>query len=718
MSSASSTPATTPTTGTGTSTGTTTTTTPTSVADSAEYKASAAAVASNTAYALDKGIDGKGVILADIDSGINMTSSEFAGRISPDSGGFDQKVARCATCATETVHYDANDATGHGTETAAIAAAARNSSGILGVAPGATILALNVSAPNLSGVTPTSGPILQADSPNTALIAPAISYAVAHGAFVISMSLNGQAGGQVAADQKAAMDGVRTSDRLLVESVSNVTGQDSFSGQIAQNLVGADLSNKANFLFAIRVDANLRAPSGNGVPGALADRTLAVVASNIQSIDKDGNPITVDGNSFAAPAVAGAAALLKQYWPTLGGATISKILLDTATDLGPAGVDQTFGVGLLNVQKAMTAQATTAAFSSAEHVLSGFSSLVISGAFGGSATATAIGAKVSHMTVFDVYGRDYRMAAPSGIKVRDSRLLAGAMLTPADPPWLAVSPTEQRLGMVQALAGPWQGTQPNRPAVASFSPAPGQLLTASANVAIGQGTGIAGSPLRAIASTPIGVSSSWTSFGWTGAFSAGSTRDGRMALRSASFSSPSGLGLEVSDLVERGQALGLRGDASLGLSGARTTMVTATAARTLAGVTLTGRATIARTRVDGDGDLLRFDRSLLATAFSAEAGHRLLGGLATLGLSSPLHVERAVAMVRVPVSYDLASGALVTATAPIDIAPSAREMDLELGWSMAFSPTSSIRLGVARAFAAGNVAGMSDTAGFVALVLR
>lgn len=89
-----------------------------------------------------------------------------------------------------------------------------------------------------------------------------------------------------------------------------------------------------------------------------------------------------------------------------------------------------------------------------------------------------------------------------------------------------------------------------------------------------------------------------------------------------------------------------------------------------------------------------------------------------MGLSSPLRVERARTTLLVPVAYDLMTGALSTATTMVDLAPESRELDVELGWSAALSPTSSMRLGVARAFNAGHVAGASDTAGFVTLVLR
>jgi hypothetical protein len=61
-------------------------------------------------------------------------------------------------------------------------------------------------------------------------------------------------------------------------------------------------------------------------------------------------------------------------------------------------------------------------------------------------------------------------------------------------------------------------------------------------------------------------------------------------------------------------------------------------------------------------------------------------------MSSPLRVERARAMMLVPVAYDLMTETLATQTASVDLAPSARELDIELGWSAALSPTSSLRL--------------------------
>ncbi|MEJ8629492.1 hypothetical protein P0F65_05955 [Sphingomonas sp. I4] len=64
------------------------------------------------------------------------------------------------------------------------------------------------------------------------------------------------------------------------------------------------------------------------------------------------------------------------------------------------------------------------------------------------------------------------------------------------------------------------------------------------------------------------------------------------------------------------------------------------------------------------------------------------------------------------------SGALAEESRTFDLSPTARELDLELGWSTALAPSSTLRFGVARAFDAGHVRGGSDVAAFFNLVVR
>ncbi|MDE0306854.1 MAG: S8 family serine peptidase [Albidovulum sp.] len=64
------------------------------------------------------------------------------------------------------------------------------------------------------------------------------------------------------------------------------------------------------------------------------------------------------GTSFAAPRVTGAAAVLRQKFPNLGGADLKQILLQTAEDIGPLGVDRIFGHGRLDLLNALSPQGT------------------------------------------------------------------------------------------------------------------------------------------------------------------------------------------------------------------------------------------------------------------------------------------------------------------------------------------------------------------------
>jgi len=710
---------------------------PPSAASTAEYQASGAAVLMKAAAAYDRGITGKGVTIAVLDTGINRASSEFAGRVSPDSTGFEQPYARCATCPPETrAPFPVDDRVGHGTQVASVALAARDGTGVTGVAPGATLLALKIVGLDLAGTAGTTALPDEGTQPNGQLIAPALRTAVDRGAFVSVLALNGGGGGpRLAAELRGAMDAVRAGDRLVVQSVSNATGEDSFArDSYAASLVGADLANKDWFLFAVGMDRNGVARPENGSAGALADRMLAAAGNGIEVVDGNGALVTVTGNSFAAPAVAGAAALLKERWPQLGGRAIGRILLDTARDAGAPGVDPVYGAGILDVERAMQAQAPASSFAAAGEVLARVSSLTVSAPFGGAAAAARLSGATSSMTVLDRYGRDYRMSGGTGPRTASfgTGLLAARVMGQVDPPWSTggITATATRLGVAPAPVGPYAGQIGRRPAAFGFSPAAGQIATLSANAPVGSGsTELAGSPLRTFLAAPVGTSAAWTGGGWSASFSSGRDRGQRTArlsntasasVHTVALSAPLGLGLELAEVAERGRALGMAGGAALGLEGGRTTAATVSLRRPVAGALLTARYTAATTRVAGGSDLLRFDGAVLSDAFALEAARPLLSGTATLGLSSPLRVRRARAVMAVPVAYDLITGVLESRPAAIDLAPAARELDLEVGWSAALGADggSYLRLGAAHAFDAGHAAGRTDTAGFVTLVVR
>src|SRR4029079_11992977 len=136
-----------------------------------EYQASQYSVVSNAIAAYDAGATGKGVKIGIVDSGINPKLSEFTGRIDPASGD---------VAGTRGV----SDEGGHGTAVSAVAAAARNGSGTMGVAFNATIISERADDP---GSCPTEDGCQFFDD----AIARGIDAARSAGAKVINLSLGG-----------------------------------------------------------------------------------------------------------------------------------------------------------------------------------------------------------------------------------------------------------------------------------------------------------------------------------------------------------------------------------------------------------------------------------------------------------------------------------------------------------------------------------------------
>jgi bacillopeptidase F len=61
----------------------------------------------------------------------------------------------------------------------------------------------------------------------------------------------------------------------------------------------------------------------------------------------------MSGTSMAAPFVSGAVAILRQYNPDATVNEIKQALLESASDLGPPGEDNSYGWGLINVKRAL-----------------------------------------------------------------------------------------------------------------------------------------------------------------------------------------------------------------------------------------------------------------------------------------------------------------------------------------------------------------------------
>jgi len=122
----------------------------------------------------------------------------------------------------------------------------------------------------------------------------------------------------------------------------------------SQSIVNSNLEGKWLTVVSLN-SSNVISTYSNGCGDAKAYCISAPgesIYSTIDTVEGNGNYGTKSGTSMAAPHVTGAIAVLKQQFPNLTPAQMVTLLIDSATDLGTAGVDTTYGVGMLNLAEA------------------------------------------------------------------------------------------------------------------------------------------------------------------------------------------------------------------------------------------------------------------------------------------------------------------------------------------------------------------------------
>jgi membrane-anchored mycosin MYCP len=252
---------------------------------------------------------GEGVTVAVIDSGVQATAPQLAGQVLP---GFD--------VVGNTGRGD-SDCAGHGTFVAGIIAA-RSMPGIgfTGVAPGVKILPIRQAVASKDGTA--SG------------MAQAIRIAVRAGASVINVSSSSFFD---SADLRDAVAFAEAHDVLIVAAAANEAASGnpksypaSYPGVIAVGAIGpdgqrGDFSETGDFidLVAPGVDVLSVAARGNG-------------------------HLVGQGTSFAAPFVAGVAALIRSYYPKLSARAVKRRLELTADHPGTRLPDPQLGYGVVN----------------------------------------------------------------------------------------------------------------------------------------------------------------------------------------------------------------------------------------------------------------------------------------------------------------------------------------------------------------------------------
>jgi subtilisin family serine protease len=293
---------------------------------------------------------GAGVRIAIVDTGIDMTHPDLEANLAG------QPHANCAdtpddSCSTT---LSADDGYGHGTHVAGIAAAVDNAVGVIGVAPGASLLAVEacnensctlisvwngiryVSNTNSDG---TSGGDRRADVINISLgwgknLSRTCPSCVTTFQTVINEAWNKGVVTVAAAGNEGNSKG----------SGDNITYPARLNDVVA---VAATMSNDVRASFSSTGPALDLAAPGYGIYSTLTPGAYCTAPCSYG---------TLSGTSMAAPHVVGAAALVIQPLLVAGwsNATVVNKLTSTADDLNSAGWDSKYGWGLLDVKEAAT----------------------------------------------------------------------------------------------------------------------------------------------------------------------------------------------------------------------------------------------------------------------------------------------------------------------------------------------------------------------------
>ena len=373
---------------------------PTSSFDTAEFRRSDGPAFHRAIAAWQAGATGRGVTLAIVDTGIDITSPEFAGRISTasaDVAGGGRSV---------------NGEDDHGNQIALIAAAARNDTGILGIAFDATIQVLRADAPGTCATenpnNPAGGCKFTDDS-----IALGINRAVDAGARVINLSIGGS---NINANLRAAIARAASSGVVVVvaagndgdstDPADNPNQPDPFaSSTLAAGNGNVIIAGSVNENGTISAFANRAGSSANFYLNGLGERVCCVYDNGVLRITtQNGSQFVtvVSGTSFSTPQIVGAVALLAQAFPNLTGQAIVDLLLRSARDAGAVGTDPVYGRGILDLANAFAPQGSATLAGSGTLLTLGDDVVVTGGAMGDAARQGTLGA-----VILDGYSRAY-----------------------------------------------------------------------------------------------------------------------------------------------------------------------------------------------------------------------------------------------------------------------------------------------------------------------
>ena len=257
---------------------------------------------------------GPGVPVTMIDSGVDLSHEDFAGR--PD------------TISLNTQTFSANQDELHGTATASVVGAPVNGKGIVGIYPQAKL--------QLWDASPT-GQLTVGDE------IAGLAAAQRHGRGVINLSLGGF--DRLPVEEHAILNAF-DAGMLIVASAGNDREE------------GSSPSYPASFAHVLTVGATDEADRVTVFSSSSPAMDLAApgqdITAAIPTLFEPSGYAPLDGTSFSAPLVSGAAAAVWTLRPTLSNTQLFEVMRRSARDLGKPGWDADTGYGILNVPAALT----------------------------------------------------------------------------------------------------------------------------------------------------------------------------------------------------------------------------------------------------------------------------------------------------------------------------------------------------------------------------
>jgi len=261
---------------------------------------------------LPSGIDGRGVTIAVIDTGVDYLHPDLKGRIAHKKD----------VTGDGSFHHDL-----HGTALAGIIAAqCKNGLGICGLAPGAVIVAIKACRPIAEGKI--------AAMTTSFWLAEGLDYAILQKVRVINLSLGGPKDPLIAELVKEAF-----SQGIIIVAAAGDKGLTTYPPYPAA---------LTEVIAVAAVDIKGK-PYAEGIKGDFI--TLCAPGVDIMTTQPGDKYNFCTGTSMAAAYVTGAVALLLQKHPNLKPKEVCSLLENSAKDCGPPGRDKEFGWGLVDLKR-------------------------------------------------------------------------------------------------------------------------------------------------------------------------------------------------------------------------------------------------------------------------------------------------------------------------------------------------------------------------------